>query len=138
MATYLDGMDGGKHNSDNIEVSITPKTYSVSIGFTDLTAENPLDAAKKACEWLLEDEDARTMVYVVIDESTDKRYTVDLSEDDEDAVLPDKDEPVKQELIDNVLEQIKNDVNSGDVTAIEELLKRIPIKYLISYLPEKI
>jgi hypothetical protein len=29
MATYIDGMDGGKHNSDNTETSITKKqTYT--------------------------------------------------------------------------------------------------------------
>jgi len=26
MATYLDGLEGGKHNSDNSEVSFSPKT----------------------------------------------------------------------------------------------------------------
>lgn len=64
------------------------KTYTVSVTFTDMVADNPLDAAKKACEWLLEDEDARNMIYEVEDEETKKKFTVDLSEEDEDAVLP--------------------------------------------------
>ena len=40
-------------------------------------------------------------------------------------------------LIDKVLEQIKEDVIYGDVTAIEELLKQVPIEILKSYLPEE-
>ena len=40
-------------------------------------------------------------------------------------------------LIDKVLEQIKEDVIHGDVTAIEELLKQVPIDALQSYLPEE-
>jgi len=35
MATYLDGMEGGKHNSDNTETSISPKTFKVSLTFDD-------------------------------------------------------------------------------------------------------
>jgi hypothetical protein len=81
-------MDGGKHNSDNTETSISPKTFSVSISFTDMVAKNPLDAAKKACKWLLENEDAKNMIYDVEDETTGEKFSVDLSEDDEDAVLP--------------------------------------------------
>ena len=42
----------------------------------------------------------------------------------------------KQELVDKCLEEIKNDVRSGDVTAIDELLMFVPIKYLKGYLPE--
>ena len=43
----------------------------------------------------------------------------------------------KQALIDRVLEQIKEDVAVGDVTAIEELLTFVPKENLIQYLPEK-
>lgn len=39
-------------------------------------------------------------------------------------------------LIDLVIRQIQDDVDSGDVTALEELLKRVPTKVLESYLPE--
>jgi hypothetical protein len=46
-------------------------------------------------------------------------------------------EPVDQDLIDKVLETIKADVINGDVTAIEELLKQVPIEVLKSYLPEE-
>ena len=40
------------------------------------------------------------------------------------------------ELIDRVVTQIQLDIESGDVTALEELLKRVPAKVLESYLPE--
>ena len=86
MATILDGMDGGKHNSDNIEVSVDAQTYSVSLTFTDIQANNPLEATKKILKWI--EEDANTMIYDVVDELTNDKYTVDLSENDKDAVLP--------------------------------------------------
>jgi hypothetical protein len=94
MSNYLDGIEGGKHNSDNTETSISPKTFSVSISFTDMVAKNPLDAAKKACKWLIGNptgysvDGADTMIYDVEDETTGEKFSVDLSEDDENAVLP--------------------------------------------------
>lgn len=45
-------------------------------------------------------------------------------------------EKPSQELIDEVLEQIKKDVGGGDVTAIEELLMHVPLSKLGGYLPE--
>lgn len=39
-------------------------------------------------------------------------------------------------LIDKVLEQIKIDIQSEDLTAIEELLKVVPKEYLVGYLSE--
>ena len=48
-----------------------------------------------------------------------------------------KQEEIKQELIDKCLEEIKKDVAKGDVTAIDELLKFVPTKNLQGYLPEK-
>jgi hypothetical protein len=87
MANYLDGIEGGKHNSDSTVTTIEKPTFSVSLEFTDMIASNPLDAAKKACEWLLKNEDARNMIYVVTNELTGDKFTVDLSEDDDDATL---------------------------------------------------
>ena len=84
MATYLDGMDGGKHNSDNAETKT--KTYTNSLTLTDLMAANPLDAAKKMCRVILDE--AQNLIYDVEDEETNEKWSVDLSEDDEDAVLP--------------------------------------------------
>lgn len=45
-------------------------------------------------------------------------------------------EKPSQELIDEVLKQIKKDVGGGDVTAIEELLMHVPLSKLGGYLPE--
>jgi len=41
------------------------------------------------------------------------------------------------ELIDKVLEQIKKDVEMGDMTAIEELLIEVSEKNLLSFLEEQ-
>jgi hypothetical protein len=40
-------------------------------------------------------------------------------------------------LIERVVEQIKQDINNGDVTALEELLSFTPKENLIAYLPEE-
>ena len=42
-----------------------------------------------------------------------------------------------QEIIDWVLEQIVRDVGSGDLTAIEELLRSVPQDTLLAFLPEE-
>ena len=44
---------------------------------------------------------------------------------------------MENELIDAVIEQIKDGVNNGDVTAIEELLRFVPEINLIGFLPEQ-
>jgi hypothetical protein len=44
----------------------------------------------------------------------------------------------KKELINEVLNQILQDVKDFDLTAIEELIKKIPKKVLLSYLPEEV
>jgi hypothetical protein len=86
MANYVDGMDGGKHNSDETEVLSQETTYEVVLRFTDISAKNPLEATKKILKWIKED--AENMIYEVTNEKTDEGFTVDLSEGDEDAVLP--------------------------------------------------
>lgn len=43
----------------------------------------------------------------------------------------------KQNLINLVLDQIINDINDYDLTAIEELLWKVDEKFLIAYLPEE-
>lgn len=88
MANYLDGMDGGKHSSDNTETSISPKSFKVSLTFDGITGKNPLEVAKTIAKWC---EDANTFTYDVVNEETGEAFTVDLSEEDEDAVLPNKD-----------------------------------------------
>ena len=42
----------------------------------------------------------------------------------------------KQDLIDAVIEEIKNDLNNGDETAIDSLLSNVSINILIEFLPE--
>lgn len=44
---------------------------------------------------------------------------------------------MKQYLIDDCIEAIKWDIASGDITALEELLKFVPSKSLKSFLPRK-
>jgi len=39
---------------------------------------------------------------------------------------------------DKVLDQIKKDVHSGDMTAVDELIKRLPIDVLKNYLSEEL
>jgi hypothetical protein len=43
----------------------------------------------------------------------------------------------RHEITEMVLEQIARDVRNGDFTAIEELLKDVPLKTLKGYLPEE-
>jgi hypothetical protein len=43
----------------------------------------------------------------------------------------------KQDLIDTALEQIKLDVHTGELLALDELLGFLPNKNLIEYLPEE-
>ena len=42
----------------------------------------------------------------------------------------------RENLVDAVLDEIVNDVEKGDLTAIEEMLKSVPTKVLEGYLPE--
>jgi hypothetical protein len=42
----------------------------------------------------------------------------------------------QQQIIDRVLVEIKSHVESGDLTAIEEMIKSVPLKDLINFLPE--
>ena len=42
----------------------------------------------------------------------------------------------RQRLIDAVLEQIKADVENGDLTAIEEMISNLPADVLMNFLPE--
>jgi len=42
-----------------------------------------------------------------------------------------------QDLIDAVLDQIQEDVNNGDMTAVEELLGNVDKKDLVAFLSEE-
>lgn len=61
------------------------KTFTVSLTFECIDANNPLEAAKKALQWIKNGAD--NMIYDVLDEDNEDKFTVDLSESDEDAVL---------------------------------------------------
>ena len=43
-----------------------------------------------------------------------------------------------QELIDQVIEQLKLDVVNNDWTVIEELLSFVPVEFLKGFLPEEL
>ena len=47
------------------------------------------------------------------------------------------DDDKKHELIDRVIEGIKKDINDGDLTGIDELLRFVPDENLIWFLPEE-
>lgn len=49
------------------------------------SAENPLDAAKSVRKDII---DGEALMFTVINEQTGEKFSVDLFEDDEDAVLP--------------------------------------------------
>lgn len=44
---------------------------------------------------------------------------------------------LKYKLIEEVVNQIKEDIENGDVEAVEELLSFCPVTNLIGYLPEE-
>jgi hypothetical protein len=45
---------------------------------------------------------------------------------------------MSDKLIDDVIEQIKKDILSGDVTAIDELLRYLPAQKLEAFLSEEV
>ncbi len=55
-----------------------------------------------------------------------------------DALLEYIDANQKQNLVDQVIEEMRKDFSSGDITAIDELLMRVPDNLLRGYLPEKL
>jgi len=65
------------------------KYYNITLGgFSAQEGENPLDATKRFVE-LLKVCNLNELVYNVEDDETNDMFTVDLSENDEDAVQPD-------------------------------------------------
>lgn len=98
--------------------------------------------------WVSDDDDAEGMTVAVVDEdgvvewrkgnSVMYMQNKDLYANLWEAIEEAKEKQLehKQELVDKCLEQIKEDVSKGDVTAIDELLAFLPTKYLKGYLPE--
>lgn len=56
--------------------------------YIQIEAENPLEAAKKFRDLMLETTAAQEMAYIVRDIASDEEFTVDFSKDDEDGVSP--------------------------------------------------
>lgn len=63
--------------------------YTIKLEFNGVESSTPLEAVKKVLEWI--EEGANVMTYNVEDENSTEKFTVDLGEEDEDAVLPDND-----------------------------------------------
>jgi hypothetical protein len=65
--------------------------YNITLGgFSAQEGENPLEATKRFVEFL-KDCNLNELIYDVEDEETGEKFTVDLSENDEDSVLPNND-----------------------------------------------
>lgn len=65
------------------------KSYTVTLGgFSCIEEVSPLEAAKNIARLLCDDDCPNRLVYDVEDEQTGEKFTVDLAEEDEDAVLP--------------------------------------------------
>lgn len=84
MAMYGDG----KHNENVEHIDETP-TFTVTLTFECVDAKNPLQATKKALSWIKQG--VEDMIFDVTNEITEDKFTVDLSEEDENAVLPNND-----------------------------------------------
>lgn len=61
-------------------------SFTVSLTFEGVTSSDPLEAVKTVLKWL--NEGVNEMTFDVTDEIMKNKFTVDLSEADEDAVLP--------------------------------------------------
>jgi hypothetical protein len=85
MAIYGDG----KHDSDNTESNNVATTFKVSLTFEDVMADSPKEAVDKIVEWIKEGVDK--MIFDAENEINGEKWTVDLSEDEEDQVLPNND-----------------------------------------------
>lgn len=67
------------------------KYYTITLGgFSAQEGENPLEATKRFVKFL-RDCDLNELIYDVEDDATGEKFTVDLSEDDVNAVLPNND-----------------------------------------------
>ena len=54
----------------------------------EVEANSPLEAAKQVAEWLKDDDDDESAMFYVQAEDENKVVSIDLQEEDEDAVLP--------------------------------------------------
>jgi hypothetical protein len=67
------------------------KLYTITLGgFTSQEGETPLEATKRFVEFL-KGCNLNELVYDLVDDETGEKFSVDLSESDEDAVSPNND-----------------------------------------------
>lgn len=70
---------------------MTKKLYTITLGgFSAQEGETPLEATKRFVDFL-NTCNLNELIYDVEEEETGNKFTVDLSEDDENAVLPNND-----------------------------------------------
>ena len=87
MANYLDGMEGGKHNSDDC-IATPSKMKTKRVVFEiEVEAETNVEAAKTVQEWLQEDTCQNWQFYVQ-DAETKEVVSIDLDEDESCMELP--------------------------------------------------
>jgi hypothetical protein len=72
--------DPSNENNDTMN-----NTYTVTLVFEGLSSANPLEAVKAIQSWVADGSEG--MIYDVLDEKSGDRFSVDLNEDDEDAVV---------------------------------------------------
>lgn len=104
-------------------------TYTVTLVFEGLSVESPLEAVKTIESWIRNG--SENMVYDVLDEKTGDKFSVDLNEGDEDAV-------VKLPKVDPTQAIYITDLCTTDKKAWEQLLDAdgnpfISLPYAIEY-----
>ena len=65
-------------------------------------------------------------------------YETEAAKEKKNQAAKERRERKKQEVIDAALAQIVRDVEAGDLTAIEELIKATPKHAVVGYLPEEL
>ena len=74
------------------EETPTGQRFTVTLELESFEAQTPIEAVKEILRLMLEHEDGQQacegMIYVVTDNLTNKKVSVDMSEDDENKVLP--------------------------------------------------
>lgn len=86
-----------------------------------------------------QDEDGRSIATVDLDGNViykDERAKTDKAAQEAIREVLDRNEETKQKLIDAVCEQMKRDIEQGDCTVLESLLKDITSTSLLQALPE--
>lgn len=125
-----EAMDYLNNYCSNLELA-GEMDYTVSLIITDISEISPIDAVKEFTKWVKDG--IGDMIFEVSNQKTKKKFTVDMGEFDTDRVLPNDN---NQDLIDKVLDRIKKDIKSGDLTSVNELLKSVDGDELVSFLSE--